>query len=101
MCHKDGPIIKSLHDPTPQPSLVGGTLDGLEMCHKVGLIIKSFYSPTLQPFLVGGTLDGLEMCLRKPLAITTSSWGWGLCFHELWGPGSITDLRGSMYTKGC
>lgn len=32
MCHKDGPVIKSLHGPSPQPSLVGSTLEGMRRC---------------------------------------------------------------------
>lgn len=37
MCHKGGPVIKSLHGPSPHPSLVGSTLEGMWRCLRKSL----------------------------------------------------------------
>ena len=37
MGHKDGPMIKNLHGPSPQLSLVGSTLEGMRGCLRKSL----------------------------------------------------------------
>ena len=71
------------------------------MCHKDGSVIKSLHGPSPQPSLVGSTLEGMRRCLRKSLAITASRAAGGRGLHSEYNLEETNACQRSLLLQRC